>query len=170
MRFQFIHLRYYKYLPNSWPKYPTKHGDQVSLCRIFVRIHFVDLCPSQRHSRPFATIGRRHGGGHRPQRGKHFDGFDGFDGVDEFDDFRVQGKQRHSKPKKNKRNRRKMGQEHSYISDDTPPLTLSERSLTAVADMIKSGKARRIVVMTGAGISTSAGSSSHPRSSPRTQP
>ncbi|KAK3298649.1 DHS-like NAD/FAD-binding domain-containing protein [Chaetomium fimeti] len=50
-----------------------------------------------------------------------------------------------------------MGQEQSYIDDDTPPLTLRERSLTAVADFIKSGKARRIVVMTGAGISTAAG-------------
>ncbi|KAH6854822.1 DHS-like NAD/FAD-binding domain-containing protein [Chaetomium sp. MPI-CAGE-AT-0009] len=51
-----------------------------------------------------------------------------------------------------------MGQEQSsYIDDDTPPLTLPERSLTAVADFIKSGKARRIVVMTGAGISTAAG-------------
>ncbi|KAK4124771.1 NAD-dependent deacetylase sirtuin-2 [Parathielavia appendiculata] len=50
-----------------------------------------------------------------------------------------------------------MGQDQSYISEDTPPLTLSERSLAAVADFIKSGKARRIVVMTGAGISTAAG-------------
>ncbi|KAK4102289.1 NAD-dependent deacetylase sirtuin-2 [Parathielavia hyrcaniae] len=50
-----------------------------------------------------------------------------------------------------------MGQDQSYISDDTPPLTLSERSLAAVADFIKFGKARRIVVMTGAGISTAAG-------------
>ncbi|KAH6628232.1 DHS-like NAD/FAD-binding domain-containing protein [Chaetomium tenue] len=50
-----------------------------------------------------------------------------------------------------------MGQEQSIIDDDTPPLTLPERSLTAVADFIKSGKARRIVVMTGAGISTAAG-------------
>ncbi|KAK4447442.1 DHS-like NAD/FAD-binding domain-containing protein [Podospora aff. communis PSN243] len=51
-----------------------------------------------------------------------------------------------------------MGQEHSAIvSDDTPPETLHERSLAAVAEHIKSGKARRIVVMTGAGISTAAG-------------
>ena len=64
-----------------------------------------------------------------------------------------------------------MGQEHSVISDDVPPVTLRERSLAAVADYIKSGKARRIVVMTGAGISTAAGSrfcafvhsSPHPR-------
>jgi NAD+-dependent protein deacetylase SIR2 len=57
-----------------------------------------------------------------------------------------------------------MGQEHSAIvSDDTPTETLRERSLAAVAEHIKSGKARRIVVMTGAGISTAAGSmcSSH---------
>ncbi|KAK3383503.1 DHS-like NAD/FAD-binding domain-containing protein [Lasiosphaeria ovina] len=50
-----------------------------------------------------------------------------------------------------------MGQDNSVISDDTPAVTLAERSLAAVADHIKSGKARRIVVMTGAGISTAAG-------------
>ncbi|KAK0656272.1 DHS-like NAD/FAD-binding domain-containing protein [Cercophora newfieldiana] len=51
-----------------------------------------------------------------------------------------------------------MGQEHSAtVSDDTPPETLRERSLAAIAEHIKSGKARRIVVMTGAGISTAAG-------------
>ncbi|KAK1837083.1 NAD-dependent histone deacetylase [Podospora conica] len=50
-----------------------------------------------------------------------------------------------------------MGQEQSVISDDTPPETLRDRSLAAVAEHIKSGKARRVVVMTGAGISTAAG-------------
>ncbi|KAK4135835.1 NAD-dependent deacetylase sirtuin-2 [Trichocladium antarcticum] len=50
-----------------------------------------------------------------------------------------------------------MGQEQSFVGDDTPPLRLAERSLPAVAAYIKSGRARRIVVMTGAGISTSAG-------------
>lgn len=51
-----------------------------------------------------------------------------------------------------------MGQEQSgLIEDDTPPTTLSERSLSAVAQMIKDGQASRIVVMTGAGISTAAG-------------
>ncbi|KAK4168779.1 SIR2 family histone deacetylase [Cladorrhinum sp. PSN259] len=50
-----------------------------------------------------------------------------------------------------------MGQEHSVVDEDTPPQTLSERSVSAVADLITSGKARRIVVMTGAGISTAAG-------------
>ena len=55
-----------------------------------------------------------------------------------------------------------MGQEQSLISEDTPPVTLQDRSLDAVADYIKSGKARRIVVMTGAGISTAAGSTSIP--------
>jgi hypothetical protein len=39
------------------------------------------------------------------------------------------------------------------------PQTLSARSLEAVAEMIKDGKAKRIVVMSGAGISTAAGSS-----------
>lgn len=52
-----------------------------------------------------------------------------------------------------------MGQEQSgLLEDDTPPITLTERSLSAVAQMIKDGEARRIVVMTGAGISTAAGS------------
>lgn len=51
-----------------------------------------------------------------------------------------------------------MGQEQSgLLEDDTPPITLTERSLSAVAQMIKDGEARRIVVMTGAGISTAAG-------------
>ncbi|KAI1496628.1 DHS-like NAD/FAD-binding domain-containing protein [Biscogniauxia marginata] len=51
-----------------------------------------------------------------------------------------------------------MGQETSHpVPPDTPPQTLSDRSLAAVADLIKSGRAKRIVVMTGAGISTAAG-------------
>ncbi|KAI0018125.1 NAD-dependent deacetylase sirtuin-2 [Xylariomycetidae sp. FL0641] len=51
-----------------------------------------------------------------------------------------------------------MGQESSVlVSEDTPPQTLSERSLRAVAQLIKEGRAKRIVVMTGAGISTAAG-------------
>ncbi|KAH7316739.1 DHS-like NAD/FAD-binding domain-containing protein [Stachybotrys elegans] len=51
-----------------------------------------------------------------------------------------------------------MGQEESMpIDDSVPPRTLSDRSLAAVADYIKSGNVRRIVVLTGAGISTAAG-------------
>ncbi|KAI1779227.1 NAD-dependent deacetylase sirtuin-2 [Hypoxylon cercidicola] len=51
-----------------------------------------------------------------------------------------------------------MGQESSHLVDpDTPPETLSERSLRAVAQLIKDGAAKKIVVMTGAGISTAAG-------------
>ena len=52
-----------------------------------------------------------------------------------------------------------MGQENSHeqIDPDTPPRTLSARSIEAVAEYIKDGKLKRIVVMTGAGISTSAG-------------
>lgn len=48
------------------------------------------------------------------------------------------------------------------------PETLSGRNLKAVADYIKAGKAERIVVMTGAGISTAAGSKCcvDPRSRP----
>jgi NAD-dependent histone deacetylase SIR2 len=50
-----------------------------------------------------------------------------------------------------------MGQENSSVSADTPPVTLAARSLDAVADYIKSGDCKRILVMTGAGISTAAG-------------
>lgn len=52
-----------------------------------------------------------------------------------------------------------MGQENSHqqIDPNAPPQTLSERSLGAVAEYIKDGRPKRIVVMTGAGISTSAG-------------
>ncbi|KAI1277281.1 DHS-like NAD/FAD-binding domain-containing protein [Xylaria sp. FL0933] len=51
-----------------------------------------------------------------------------------------------------------MGQEtSSLVSEDTRPDTLSDRSIAAVADLIKEGRARRIVVLTGAGISTAAG-------------
>ncbi|PVH94190.1 NAD-dependent deacetylase sirtuin-2 [Periconia macrospinosa] len=53
---------------------------------------------------------------------------------------------------------RKMGQEESRMVDEnTPPETLESRSLEAIAKYIKDGRAKRIVVMTGAGISTSAG-------------
>jgi hypothetical protein len=52
-----------------------------------------------------------------------------------------------------------MGQEESSLLDPSvPPRTLSARSIDAVAEYIKSGKAKRIVVLTGAGISTAAGS------------
>ncbi|KAK8132265.1 sir2 family domain-containing protein [Apiospora kogelbergensis] len=52
-----------------------------------------------------------------------------------------------------------MGNENStLIDEDTPTQTLKDRSLRAVADHIRNGGARRIVVLTGAGISTAAGS------------
>lgn len=52
-----------------------------------------------------------------------------------------------------------MGQEESTMVDESVvPVTLTERSLSAVADYIKSGKVKRVVVMAGAGISTAAGS------------
>ncbi|SPN99987.1 related to NAD-dependent histone deacetylase [Cephalotrichum gorgonifer] len=41
--------------------------------------------------------------------------------------------------------------------EKSSPSTLEDRSLDAVASLIKNGRARRIVVLTGAGISTSAG-------------
>ncbi|KAH6706376.1 DHS-like NAD/FAD-binding domain-containing protein [Leptodontidium sp. 2 PMI_412] len=50
-----------------------------------------------------------------------------------------------------------MGQENSQIDPNTPPQTLSSRTLPGVAEYIKDGRPKRIVVMTGAGISTSAG-------------
>ncbi|KAF2722379.1 NAD-dependent deacetylase sirtuin-2 [Polychaeton citri CBS 116435] len=51
-----------------------------------------------------------------------------------------------------------MGQDESVpLSPNTPSVTLSSRTLEAVAEYILSGRVRQICVMTGAGISTSAG-------------
>lgn len=50
-----------------------------------------------------------------------------------------------------------MGNEDSKIDPNTPPKTLSARTVEAVAKYIQDGKAQKIVVMVGAGISTSAG-------------
>lgn len=51
-----------------------------------------------------------------------------------------------------------MGNESSTpVSEDVPPVTLQARTIEAVADYIKKHNVRRVVVMTGAGISTSAG-------------
>ena len=51
-----------------------------------------------------------------------------------------------------------MGQEAStQVDENMPASRLRNRSLAAVAEYIKEGKAKKIVVMTGAGISTSAG-------------
>ncbi|KAB8299061.1 hypothetical protein EYC80_001186 [Monilinia laxa] len=52
-----------------------------------------------------------------------------------------------------------MGQEASQeqINPDDPPHTLSARSIEGIAKFIKDGQAKNIVVLTGAGISTSAG-------------
>ncbi|KAF2244938.1 NAD-dependent deacetylase sirtuin-2 [Trematosphaeria pertusa] len=59
---------------------------------------------------------------------------------------------------KGRSRRDKMGQDESHMVDeDTPPETLESRTVEAVAKFIKDGRAQRIVVMTGAGISTSAG-------------
>lgn len=52
-----------------------------------------------------------------------------------------------------------MGQEESTpVDESVQPHSLAERTLAAVAEYIKSGKAERVVVLTGAGISTAAGS------------
>lgn len=48
-------------------------------------------------------------------------------------------------------------EESSPVDESTPPHILAGRSIEAVAEYIKSGRADKIVVMTGAGISTSAG-------------
>ncbi|MCJ1379632.1 Sir2 histone deacetylase Hst2 [Xylographa soralifera] len=51
-----------------------------------------------------------------------------------------------------------MGQEaSSFVDEHTPPQTLDARSVEAVAEFIIDAKVEKIVVMTGAGISTSAG-------------
>jgi NAD-dependent histone deacetylase SIR2 len=50
-----------------------------------------------------------------------------------------------------------MGQESSQIDPNAPTRTLSARTLEGVAEYVKDGRPKRIVVMTGAGISTSAG-------------
>jgi NAD-dependent histone deacetylase SIR2 len=51
-----------------------------------------------------------------------------------------------------------MGQESSSLIDDsTPPVSLEARTLEGLAKYIKDGGAQKIVVMSGAGISTSAG-------------
>ncbi|CAG5186140.1 uncharacterized protein ALTATR162_LOCUS11500 [Alternaria atra] len=62
------------------------------------------------------------------------------------------------KGRKGKGKRGKMGQDESRVIDPTaPPQTLEARTLEALAQYIKDGRAQKIVVMTGAGISTSAG-------------
>ncbi|KAK5168716.1 Sir2 histone deacetylase Hst2 [Saxophila tyrrhenica] len=48
-------------------------------------------------------------------------------------------------------------EESSPIDESAPSRTLAGRTLDALAEYIKSGKAKKVVVMTGAGISTSAG-------------
>ncbi|KAI4622090.1 hypothetical protein J4E83_004829 [Alternaria metachromatica] len=62
------------------------------------------------------------------------------------------------KGRKGKGKRGRMGQDESRVVDpNAPPQTLSARTLEALAQYIKDGRAKKIVVMTGAGISTSAG-------------
>lgn len=51
-----------------------------------------------------------------------------------------------------------MGQDSTKMIDEsTPPNVLKSRDLAGIAEYVNAGKAKRIVVMTGAGISTSAG-------------
>ncbi|ELR02699.1 hypothetical protein GMDG_05648 [Pseudogymnoascus destructans 20631-21] len=52
-----------------------------------------------------------------------------------------------------------MGQDssHELVDEALPSQTLQDRTISSVASYLKSGKAKRVVVLTGAGISTSAG-------------
>lgn len=52
-----------------------------------------------------------------------------------------------------------MGQDpsHELVDEGVPARTLKDRTIGSVAEYLKSGKVRRVVVLTGAGISTSAG-------------
>lgn len=51
-----------------------------------------------------------------------------------------------------------MGQDPSTpVDESVPPTTLQSLTVEGVADLLKSGRAKRVVVMAGAGISTSAG-------------
>lgn len=57
-------------------------------------------------------------------------------------------KERHQKSKPGKPWRGRMGQEESTpVSESTPPLNLKNRTIESVAEYIKSGKAKRIVVL-----------------------
>lgn len=57
---------------------------------------------------------------------------------------------RHTKPVKNRQRRFKMGQESSSPVDESiPPQTLKDRTLGSVADFIRDGHAKNIVVMVG---------------------
>ena len=57
---------------------------------------------------------------------------------------------RHTKPGKTRLQRFKMGQESSSPVDESiPPQTLKDRTLGSVADFIRDGYAKNIVVMVG---------------------
>ncbi|EFX02440.1 sir2 family histone deacetylase [Grosmannia clavigera kw1407] len=103
------------------------------------RLHIADQAPTHARSAPCATtaIGR-----HRKQR--HRQRWTSSDLTP-------------SAPSR-RRAANKMGQEaSSQIDESVPPVTLSERSIEAVARYIRDGRARKIVALTGAGISTAAG-------------
>lgn len=57
---------------------------------------------------------------------------------------------RHTKPVQNRQRRFKMGQESSSPVDESiPPQTLKDRTLGSVAEFIRDGHAKNIVVMVG---------------------
>ena len=65
---------------------------------------------------------------------------------------------RHTKPGKTRLQRFKMGQESSSPVDESiPPQTLKDRTLGSVADFIRDGHAKNIVVMVGSLRSDKAG-------------
>lgn len=76
----------------------------------------------------------------------------------------ARGPNSQQKPKKNSRWRDSVGglfrmgnEESSPVDESVPPQTLRLRNLDGLAEYITAGRAKKIVVMTGAGISTSAG-------------
>ncbi|TID22473.1 NAD-dependent histone deacetylase SIR2 like protein [Venturia nashicola] len=112
-----------------------------------------------------ANIGRKANAQRSQAPSSHNDFDDAFDHVDASDskkDFKTQKKNTTTrpnlKPSRKPSKSRKMGQESSMPLDPSvPPTSLKARDLDSVAKHIKSGNAKRIVVMSGAGISTSAG-------------
>ena len=61
---------------------------------------------------------------------------------------------RHTKPVQNRQRRFKMGQESSSLVDESiPPQTLKDRTLGSIAEFIRDGHAKNIVVMVGSLVS-----------------
>ncbi|QDS78187.1 hypothetical protein FKW77_005511 [Venturia effusa] len=107
----------------------------------------------------------------RRAQGRYNLSYDEYDRIDSYDDFGPSHSSRHHKNRKEKSSARRglrssqkpsdlrnMGQENSTPIDPmVPPTSLKGRDLESVAEHITCGNAKKIVVMSGAGISTSAG-------------